>query len=77
LGVFVGEFTHNNITVDHRHDNPSGHRRRSSVSDQDVAMPDAALVQGVTANSDRVATGATKIENRRKVYRAFEAIACW
>jgi len=40
-------------------------------------MPDTALVQGVTANSDRVATGATQIENRRKVYGAFEAIACW
>ncbi len=40
-------------------------------------MPDTALVQGVSANPDRVAAGATQIENRRKVYGAFEAIACW
>jgi hypothetical protein len=65
LGLFVGEFADNNVTVDHRHDNTTGHRRRGSVRDQDVAMPDTALVQGVTANPDRVATGATKIENRR------------
>ena len=75
MGLFVGEFAHNNVTVDHRHDNPSGHRRRSSVRDQDVAMPDTALVQCVTAHSDRVAARITQIEDCRKVYSAFEAIA--
>jgi hypothetical protein len=64
LGVFVGEFADHNVTMDHRHDNASGHRRRSSVRNQDIAVPDSARVQGVTANSYRVTAGAAQIEDR-------------
>jgi hypothetical protein len=65
LSVFVDEFADHNVTMDHRHDNTTGHRRRSSVRNQDVAAPDAALVQGVSVHPDRVAAGAAQIENRR------------
>jgi hypothetical protein len=77
LFVFVGEFADDNVAMNHCYDNTSGHRRRSSVRYQDVAMSNAALVQGVSANPDRIAAGTTQIENSRKINGAFEAIARW
>lgn len=73
--MMVGELADEQIAMDHGDHHTPGRWRCGSVGDQDVNVLDAALGQGVTLDADRVAVRAAQVEDFRKVYRAFQAVA--
>lgn len=66
---------HEHVAMDHGDHHPPSRRPRGGVGDQDVAVLDAALSQGIALDPDRVAVRPTQVEDLRQVDRAFQAVA--